>query len=159
MSIICGTDFTDASAEALTVASCLAAKMQTPLHLVHAVTPPLETDGEAAHHELLRIANSRLERQAAKLRPSGLHVECHSRSGVPDEVIRELARELSGKLIVVGALGQRRPDAWQLGSHADRTAERSHIPVLVVRQAEAFADWLSGSRPLRIALGVDASLS
>jgi nucleotide-binding universal stress UspA family protein len=65
---------------------------------------------------------------------------------------------VSARLIVVGALG-RRTGRWQLGSHADRTAQRAHVPVLVVREAEPFERWLDKTRPLRIVLGVDASLS
>jgi nucleotide-binding universal stress UspA family protein len=159
MPILCGTDFSATSAEAVTVASQLALKMRLPLHLVHAVDlSPDELYG-APKSSLLSLAEAHLRQQTEGLRKSGADVELHIKAGPPDEVLRDLAHELSASLIVVGALGQRRADTWQLGSHADRTAQRSHVPVLVVRNSAPFEAWATGSRPLRIVLGVDASLS
>jgi len=159
MTIICGTDFSEAAGQALEVAQRLASKQQVPLHLVHALDVPLERGNEDPQDPLVVAARSQLERQAERLRAAGTRVDCHVLVGVPDEVLRQLAQDVSAKLIVIGALGRRRADTWQLGSHADRTAERTHIPVLVVRRAEPFAQWTTGARALRIVLGVDASLS
>ncbi|HKO93485.1 MAG TPA: universal stress protein, partial [Polyangiaceae bacterium] len=97
--------------------------------------------------------------RAERLRQRDTRVEWHVKMGPPDEVLQAVASELSAKLIVIGALGQRRPGTWQLGSHADRTAEHAQVPVLVVREAAALERWLGGTQPLRIVLGVDASLS
>ena len=159
MTILCGTDFSEASNEAIEVASRLAAKMKLTLHLVHALDVPLEARSNAPQDPILSFAQAHLARRAERLQLSGPRVECHVQVGPPDEVLRALASELSAQLIVVGALGQRKPDTWQLGSHADRTAERTHVPVLVIRSARPFEQWISGARPLRIVLGVDASLS
>jgi nucleotide-binding universal stress UspA family protein len=159
MTIVCGTDFSEASAEAVTVAWHLAEKMHMPMHLVHAVDTLRDSRDGAATERLLEYAQAQLGLKAEELRRSGVRVECHVELGLPDEVMRETARKVSAKLIVLGALGQRRAKDWQLGSHADRTAERTHVPVLVVRRAAAFEDWVKGKRPLRVVLGVDASLS
>ncbi|MEY4543984.1 MAG: hypothetical protein RL685_179 [Pseudomonadota bacterium] len=159
MPIVCGTDFSEASAEAMEVAAQLAAKMKLPLHLVHALDLASPARSEDPQDPILVFANDHLGRRAETLRRSGAHIECHVKVGPPDEVLRALAQEVSARLIVVGALGRRKPDTWQLGSHADRTAERTNVPVLVVRQAEPFQQWLGGARPLRIVLGVDSSLS
>jgi nucleotide-binding universal stress UspA family protein len=159
MTILCGTDFSEASAQALEVASLLAAKTKQPLHLVHALDVPSEARSEGDQDPILSFARTHLARRAEHLRRPGVHVECQVKVGAPDEVLRTVAGELSADLIVIGALGQRRSGTWQLGSHADRTAERTHVPVLVVRDAAPFEQWLSGARPLRIVLGVDASLS
>jgi nucleotide-binding universal stress UspA family protein len=141
------------------VAGRLAAKLKVTLHLVHALDVPVQARSDTPDDPILSFAESHLARRAERLRRSGARVECHVRAGAPDEVLRTLASELSVQLIVVGALGQRRPDTWQLGSHVDRTAERTHVPVLVVRSAQPFEQWLSGTRALRVVLGVDASLS
>src|SRR5688572_18586701 len=159
MPILCGTDFSEASAEAMEVAARLAAKMKLPLHLVHALDVPAAARGEQPQDPILTFAEEHLGRRAERLRRAGARIECHVKVGPPDEELRSLAQEISAKLIVVGALGRRKPDTWQLGSHADRTAERTHVPVLVVRQAAPFEQWLAGTRALRIVLGVDASLS
>jgi len=159
MAILCGTDFSEASNEAMEVASRLATKMKLPLHLVHALDVPVEARSHEPNDPILTFAQAHLARRAERLQRSGARVECHVRVGPPDEVLRTLASELPAQLIVVGALGQRRPDTWQLGSHADRTAERTHVPVLVVRSARPFEQWISGARALRVVLGVDSSLS
>jgi len=159
MAIVCGTDFSEASNEAVEVASRLAVKMRKTLHLVHALDVPVEARGNAPDDPILSFAEAHLARRAERLRHSNVRVVPHVKVGPPDEVLRDVASELSANLIVIGALGQRRPGTWQLGSHADRTAERTHVPVLVVREAAAFERWVHGERPLRVVLGVDASLS
>jgi nucleotide-binding universal stress UspA family protein len=159
MAIVCGTDFSEASNEAVEVASRLALKTGQALHLVHALDVPVEARSNTPDDPLLSFARTHLARRAEGVAHLDTRVECHVKMGPPDEVLRELASELSASLIVVGALGQRRPGTWQLGSHADRTAEHAQVPVLVVREAGAFDQWIKGVRPLRIVLGVDASLS
>jgi nucleotide-binding universal stress UspA family protein len=93
------------------------------------------------------------------LRDLGANVRTVVTAGPPEEALRDSARELSARFIVIAALGQRRATAHDIGRHADRTAQRSHVPVLVVRDAGSFEAWLAGVRPLKIVLGVDASLS
>jgi nucleotide-binding universal stress UspA family protein len=159
MTILCGTDFTVASAAAVKVAAQLAAKLRQPLHLVHSVDLGPEELYGSPKSALVSLAEVHLRQQAERLQRAGVHVEVHIKAGAPDEALRALAEELSAKLIVIGALGQRHADSWQLGSHADRTAQRSHVPVLVVRDSSPFEAWAAGTKPLRIVLGVDASLS
>jgi len=159
MTIVCGTDFSEAANEAVEVASRLALQTGQALHLVHALDVPVEAKSDAPDDPLLSFARTHLARRAEHLRHLNPQVECHVKRGPPDEVLRDLASELSASLIVVGALGQRRPGSWQLGSRADRTVEHAPVPVLVVREAAAFEQWIAGARPLRIVLGVDASLS
>lgn len=60
---------------------------------------------------------------------------------------------------MVAALGWRAPEKWQLGSHADRLAQRSHAPVLVMRDPRPFLAWVTERRPLRVLLGADFSRS
>jgi nucleotide-binding universal stress UspA family protein len=159
MSIVCGTDFSEASKRAVDAAAQLAARMNVPLHLVHAsdlakdelvVEPVRDTASYDARRLLLEK-----ERVAAL----GADVRVHAREGVPDEILLDVATREQAQLIIVAALGRRSPGKWQLGSHADRIAQSSHVPVLVVRAAQPFQDWVAGLRPLNIVLGVDFSLS
>jgi len=155
MTILCGTDFSEASQRALKVAARFAARLQTPLHLVHAMHPPRESVGDAEY-----IARTtQLDRAADVARELGAEVKTHLESGPPDETLLRLAKTVQATQIVVGALGNRVPGTWQIGSHAERLAQTSHVPVLVVRNDEPFTSWLLGQRPLRVMLGADFSRS
>jgi nucleotide-binding universal stress UspA family protein len=59
-------------------------------------------------------------------------------------------------LIVVGALGQRGGRGrWLLGSIADRVAQASPVPVLVIRDPAPLVAWADGARALRILVGAE----
>lgn len=159
MSILCGTDFSEHSARALTAAAHLANRMRLPLHLAHALEIDADVLGDEPKAAYLTWAKKRLEQKADRLRGLGAEVTVHLQSGSPDEVLLALAHEVSAKLVVVAALGKRRADKWQLGGHAERLACNSQVPVLVVRKSEAFEQWVRGARPLRIVLGADLTAS
>lgn len=157
MLIVCGTDFSEHSAEAVKVAAALATKTQASLYLVHALShgsldtgPMRELQASAAKSELTQISE--------RLQRSGVDVEISVREGLPDEVLLGVARERSPALLVVGALGQR-GQRYKLGSHSERLAHDSETPLLIVRDAKAFQAWASDERPLRILLGVGRSHS
>jgi nucleotide-binding universal stress UspA family protein len=156
MTILCGTDFSEASERALGVAARLAVRLQTRLHLVHADHYGSREQNAVSQHVAFA---TQLERTADRARALGAVVRTHSESGPPDEALLAIAKRTEVKLIVVGALGTRAAGAWQLGSHAERLAQTSHVPVLVVRDDDPFASWLSGKRPLRVLLGADFSQS
>jgi len=160
MTILCGTDFSQEGSSALRLAAQLAARMNAPLHLVHAVALR-ESDlvDQGTRAELARNHRQRLVDQAEQLKQPGLQVFFHVAEGAPDELLLRFGSELSASLIVVGALGHRRKSSWQLGSHADRLAQRSHIPVLVVRDGGSLEAWARDERPLRVVLGADLTAS
>ncbi|MCK6470918.1 MAG: universal stress protein [Planctomycetes bacterium] len=155
--ILCGTDFTPHAAEAAEVASAFSLRTGEPLVLVHA----LEEVGAEAAIEKLRAEAERLR----ALFP-GLHVEIQIQTGNADEVLAGLARlftvawaqgEQSARLVIVSTLGRRAPARWILGSVAERTAQMSPVPVLVVRDKHPFVSWLRGERRLRVVVGYDFS--
>jgi nucleotide-binding universal stress UspA family protein len=131
--------------------------MKVPLHLVHAVDLPQQGRSEELKQASVKWAQTLLLHEADQLRRLGVEVVGHVKVGVPDEALLEVARELSAKLVVVAALGKREESKWQLGSHADRLAQTAHVPVLVVRNPDAFDAWVDEQRPLSIVLGGDRS--
>lgn len=160
MTILCGTDFSPEGDSAMRVAFELAARVNAPLHLVHAVAlTEHDLVEKTTRAEIARGHRERLERQADELRKPGMQVFFHVVEGAPDEQLLLLATELSASLVVVGALGRRKRAQWLLGSHADRVAQRSQVPVLTVRNADALIAWVKGERPLRILLGADLTIS
>ena len=159
MTIVCGTDFSDMAGHAATAAANLAVASGKPLHLVHALDLWPEEVREQPGHPLLLWGESRLAREAARLRLLGAEVHVHLTPGIADEVLRAMAQQVGASLIVVGALGHHGKSARGLGSRADRTAQHSSVPVLTVRDSAPFSGWLREKRPLRIVLGVDTSAS
>ena len=156
MSIVCGTDFSLNARQASEVAAALASRMGWPLALVHVieefrVEALLDTAREARAESLGR----RLEHEAQGLAGRyGAEVEPLAVPGVAYEKLVELARERKAPFVVVAA--ESTPDQrWAVGSVAERVAQCSHVPVLVIRDAERLLAWLRGERPLRVMVGVD----
>ena len=159
MSIVCGADFSESSQRAVRAAADLAVGMNLTLHLVHAVQENSdallgEPPGTAA-----RRAREQLQRLAEQARTGGARVELRVEQGSPDEVLETVAKQTAAQLVIVAALGHRRQGKWQVGSHAERIAHHSHVPVIVVRNAELFHGWVHKKRPLRVLLGIDMTES
>lgn len=74
-------------------------------------------------------------------------------AGAPDEALVDLAQRTAAQLVIVSALGSRGQRRWLTGSVAERVAQSSPCPVLVLRDPEVLEGWLSGGRPLRIVVG------
>jgi nucleotide-binding universal stress UspA family protein len=89
------------------------------------------------------------------MKPLGIQVTTQVLSGRPDEILVEIAARLDAGLLVVGAVGHRPVERWLLGSCAERTAREASIPVLVVREARPFEEWLENGRPLRVVVGCE----
>ena len=146
--VICGTDLSGNSGRATVVAAALAHRWKAPLLLVHAsVIPALApTEDQIRAGVLLNLDD-----------PAGLTVEVVE--GEADEVLIELAEQRQARLLVVSSLGKRAPGRWLLGSVAERVAETSPVPTLVVRDEAPFKAWVSGERPLKVFVGVDFGAS
>jgi len=76
----------------------------------------------------LKLAQEALERAGL----AGIELELELRPGHAAEVITKYAREIDADLIVLGHKGHFL-HAHLLGSTADRVAEHSDVPVLIVR--------------------------
>ena len=135
--IICGTDFSENARHAANAAVALAKRLGAPLRLVHASAIP----ASPITHEHLREEAQRLHEGAAT------------------EVLRQAAQRHASRLIVVSSLGLSAPARWLLGSVAERTAESSPVPTLVVRDAAPFEAWARGERALKVFVGTDFTAS
>lgn len=169
MTIVCGTDFTEAAGRAVRVAAALAARSNVELSLVHVVDlagaeklaqpsgdAPLGPLGKYVEEEIERLRRA-LRDEALRLAPFGAKVTTELLSGTADEALAAYAERQSARLIVVSALGRRSPKLWRLGSTADRVAQIARVPVLVVRNGGALEAWLTGAQKLSMVVGVDAS--
>ena len=156
--IVCGTDFSATAVEAVDLAAAMAKRLGTKLVLVHvdefhgmaAVDPTLF---EAA----LSQRRGELDREAARLRKSGIVVEEKLLSGSAFDELVTAAIESNGRLLVVGAVGHGLPRRLLVGSVAERAAETSPIPTLVVRPGSRLGSWIRGEHPLKVLVGYDFS--
>ena len=156
--IICGTDFSDAAIEAIDIAAAIARRLETKLVLVHVD----ESYGIAAVDSKLfeaAVAHRRpeLDRMADRLRELGTDVDEKLLCGSAFDKLVSVATDTRGQLIVVGAVGHGLAQRFFVGSVAERTAETSPIPTLVVRPGGRLSSWIRGEHPLKILVGHDFS--
>ena len=157
--ILCGTDFSGNAAQAANVAAALATRLNAPLLLVNAGGLPLESATQEDYDAQTASARERLHEEAGRLRALGATVEETVAAGAPDEVLAQLAQQRQARLVVVSSLGLHAPARWLIGSVAERVAESSPVPTLVVREAARFEAWARGEQPLKVFVGTDFSAS
>lgn len=156
--ITCGTDFSDGARRAAAVAAALAVRFGARLQLVHVVddlgAELTFAEGDMSAYEPRRQT---LEADAAELRRAHpITIDTVFEPGVADVHLVETARRAHSALLVVSSLGQTRQHArWLLGSIAERVAQTATVPVLVVRDGRGLIEWASGTRALRVVVGVD----
>jgi nucleotide-binding universal stress UspA family protein len=138
--IVCGTDFSIPAVEATRVAATLAQQLGGTLRLVH-----VQEDGGDDR------AQVHLEREASVLRVP--QIEASVRSGSPDDEL--IASAQNADLIVVGSIGHRHGAHWFIGSTAESLAERSHIPVLVIRRSEPLCEAIEKKRRASVVVATD----
>lgn len=148
MTIVCGTDFSEGATGAARVAAAIAARLGQRLELVHSI----EGAGDPSD-----VVSARLREIAARLkRELGVdRVEPVVERGEADERLVERANSVGARLVVVGSLGERSQARWLVGSVAERVAQTSSVPVLVVRDAARLEGWASGERTLRVVVAVE----
>ena len=158
--IVCGTDFSVAAVEAVDIAAAMARKLATKLVLAH-VDELRGLGFIAANPVLFETALSqkrdKLDREVTRLRKLGTDVKDELRSGSPFDELVTAAIESKGRLIVVGAVGHGLARRLLIGSVAERTAETSPVPTLVVRPGARLLSWIRGGRRLKVLVGYDFS--
>lgn len=152
MSIICGTDLSPASSGALEVARALAAQRgDRAVVLVHVV------DAEPGDDAELAAIRARLDALAGGAAAAGPEVRTKVLVGPPDETLVRFAETESSDLLVIAAHSRADGGHARLGTTAARVIERTHVPVIVVRDPAPWLGFARGDRPLKVLLGIDDS--
>ena len=156
--ILCGTDFSETSVAAANVAAALAKRLDTRLVLVHVgVIRGLGRLDPALVQSAMNEEQAELDREAARLRAKQVEVEAQVRSGPPFEELVNAASETNARSIILGAVGHGLSHRLLIGSVADRTAEASPVPTVIVRPGGNLLRWLEGGHTLKVLLGYDFS--
>ena len=155
---MCGTDFSATATEAVEIAAAIARRLETRLVLVHVdqlhrslISSPLLLEAAILQRR------GELDHEAYRLRDVGTNVEEKFLSGSAFDQLVTAATEAKGRLVVVGAVGHGLARRLLVGSVAERTAEASPIPTLVVRPGGRLASWIRGEHALKILVGYDFS--
>jgi nucleotide-binding universal stress UspA family protein len=155
--IVCGTDFSAMAMEAADIAAAMARRLGTKLVLAHADDFGTREVLAMPYEVALTWKRKALEREANRLRRSGTVVEKKLLIGSALDELVTAGIKSKARLIVVGAIGHSMPRRLLVGSVAERTAEASPIPTLVVRPGAKFSSWIRGKHALKVLAGYDFS--
>ncbi|MBA4150162.1 MAG: universal stress protein [Verrucomicrobia bacterium] len=160
MKIVCGTDFSQNAIRATTAAARIAAKLKEPLVLVHVMElPAAELVGREFIEDAKGKGQARLKEEADRLRKMGVKVEERFAVGSPYETLTEVARASRAGMIIVASTKRSAPERWFVGSVAERVAQSSPVPTVVVRDAAVLESWVDGSRLLKLFVAADLGYS
>ena len=155
--IVSGTDFSENAAQAALAAAALARRFKEPLKLVHVISD-LGAELAIANNQTAPYdrLSQQLRDQATDLgKRFGIDVEAIAVPGFVCDKLIEIAKAHQARLIVVSALGEKKQRQWLLGSTAERVAQASPIPVLIVRDSANIQAWANGDSGLRAMVGVE----
>jgi nucleotide-binding universal stress UspA family protein len=157
MTIVCGTDLSENAQQAARAAAAIAKRLGAPLKLVHVIDElGAELTVASEQNAIYDPLRKKVQEQADELRSRfGIEVESVVLPGVAHDTLIEIACTVGARLIVVSSLGSKKQHRWLLGSTAERAAQASPIPVLIVRDAASIEAWARGERPLRVMIGVE----
>ncbi|MBA3539146.1 MAG: universal stress protein [Deltaproteobacteria bacterium] len=157
MTILCGTDLSLASDDALAVAVALATQRgEREVVLLHVVDPATASN-DAAVERHLATARAHLAKVVAGQRSESPAIRTELRVGPPDQTMVTVAEMESCDLIVIAAASTTGGSLLKLGTTAQRVIARTHVPVIIVRDPKPWLEFARGERPLRVLLGVDDS--
>jgi len=132
--ILCPTDFHDASQAAFEVAKSVAEKFEAKIIALHVAMTQAEYSNWAPELPLDEEDLAERANELAKLtRHDGGEIERLVLVGDPESVIVREAEERHCDLIVMGTTGRGGIGRLLLGSVAEHVSRKAHCPVLLVR--------------------------
>ena len=140
--ILCATDFSEASAEALRLAVALAEKHHSEMTFLHVVETLSEmseaasrvlVDVESLRQDIDRRTRERLQHALTAVGPTEARIEPRVAVGSAYKEILKIAAVERMDLIVIGAQGHSLLERMLSGSNAQHVIRAATCPVLTVR--------------------------
>ncbi|MCX5743929.1 MAG: universal stress protein [Proteobacteria bacterium] len=157
MAILCGSDLSAASIEALAISIALATRRgDTEVVVLHVVDPAGLENG--AIDQQFAMQKAALEAIVAKQsNPGRLELRAEVRVGPPDQTLAGTAETEGCDLVVIAAASTAGGSLIQLGTTAQRVVALTTVPVILVRDPAPWLAFARGERTLRVLLGIDDS--
>jgi len=156
MTIVCGTDLSELSLDAVTTALAVA----TRRHHREVVLVNVLDEELGAGDALAAAARERLDADASRLaQGTDLSIRGEVIVGHPVDALLAASETEGGDLLVVSSKGRTNAPLIKLGGTSGAVVAASATPVLVVRDSAPFVAWAAGERPLRVMIGLDDSAS
>ena len=149
--IVCGTDFSTTATVAVDIAAALARQLRVRLVLVH-----VDELQRLLASDLLQRRRE-LDNETQRLRGLGTRVEEKFLSGSAFDELVKATIQSKARLVIIGAVGHGLPRRLLVGSVAERTAEVSPVPTLVVRPGSRLGSWIRREHELKVLVGYDFS--
>jgi nucleotide-binding universal stress UspA family protein len=138
--ILCPTDFSDASLQALGRAAELAAHFQAEVHLVHVLTAsPRELAPQVDAVDVRAAVERELRKLAEPLSARNIQVRVVLGEGDAAAEIVRIAHDQQADLIVIATHGTTGWRHLAFGSVTEKVVRLADCPVLTIRIAEAHA--------------------
>lgn len=153
--ILCVTEFTEHTLEAVKAATAIARSWQAKVLLVRSVDER-EQFPAPMRRGLVDDDRPRLAQEAEQLRAQGYAVEPHVLAGVPEDGVSSFAQRVEARLVVIGCPPMSRLDTWVLGCTAEQIALTAEAPLLLVRSAAPFSAWVAREKPLTVLAFIEA---
>ncbi len=150
--ILLATDGSEDAARATDVASDLAKRAGSELHVVHVWHDVPGFAHDFVKRELKRQGQEVLDAQVEKIAGTGATVaKAHLREGRTSNEVIALSEEIAAGLLVVGSRGLGTVQRILMGSQSEEIVHHAHLPVLVLRGEDDV--W----PPQRLVIGEDFS--
>lgn len=140
--IVCPTDFSDGSSQALKEATEMALHFEAEIYLIHIVEPlpPMTEPGLYLKKEELHAeAEETLHKIAEPLRAKGVRTQTAVGDGEPAAEIVRMAEALGGDLIVIATHGNTGWRHFAFGSVTEKVVRLATCPVMTIRRTSADA--------------------
>jgi nucleotide-binding universal stress UspA family protein len=152
--IICTTDFSDYSKQAVFYGASLAKKADAKLHVCHVIDfKNLGVYGQAMYNEIEKQQNAMLfearHEMEQLIRESGMNFEPVIKIGAIDEEINKAVEETSADLVITTTHGRSGIKRAILGSVAERLMRSLKKPFLAIQSASAESN-IKGGEDIRL---------